>query len=1193
MRAVLAWQESPPEKDGVRNICYDVAFNPDGTEVVCGIGARVYIFGTADGDLISALKGHKDAVYCVDYAANGKRFASGGADATIIIWTNKGEGVLKYSHNDSIQALAYSPTAHQLASGTATDFGLWSAEQKSVAKHKVTSKILSLAWTCDGQYIALGHFDGNISIRDKSGDEKVSIQRDAPVWSMVWRPGTSVGEDILAAGCWDGSLSFYQLSGGQIGVDKDLGFNPCSVSFFGNGEYLMVGGTDRKVHLFTKEGTKLLDVAERNGWIWCVKRNHKTNCLVVGCQDGSVALYQLVFSTVHGLYQDRYAYRESLSDVIIKHLITEQKVCIKCRDYVKKIAVYKDKLAVQLSHKIVIYELSGADHGEMRYQVAAKIEKTVDCNLLVVTSMHVILCLDRRLQSYGFEGKLGREWVLDSVIRYIKVIGGPTGREGFLLGLKSGEIVCIFVDNPFPIIMMHHTAAVRCLDINNQRNKVALVDENNMVVVYDLKMKEKTFEAKGANSVAWNSDFADMLCFSGNGVLSIKTGSLPVHQQKLQGFVVGFKRSKIFCLQYVEMQTIDVPQSVSMRRFLAEKDFQSAYKVACLGVTDKDWRELAMECLLALEVDAAKKAFIRVRDAKYLETVDRMSRNKSSLQDFLPEVFAYQGRYQEAARLYGNMGKVDDAVRMFSDLKQFDEAKRWTEEFSSGQRGDQKAVQDLISRQAEWSEEVNDLEGAADMYIRARKYDKAVSILVKHGWLGKLLQVAREMDASEKALLRKCANAFRKAKNIPAAREAYTKLGDLKGLAQMFVEGNEWEEAFLVAKQDSSCAVEVHAPYAMWLAENDRFDEARIAFRTAGMPERSVSLLHDLAEAAVSQQRFSDASFYYYQLACESLQGDEENSPPDSSRENPQQRNRYLSFMADAEIYFAYSVMHDAVTSPFQTIDPVSLFNAARFLAMQTSSRSTPPKGVRMVNIYQVLATSAKDMGAYKLARMAYHRLQTLRIPPSWQKDLDLQTVCIRAKPFMDQEDLLPICYRCGTTNPLLNTQGDICVNCGATFIRSFLTFEHLPLVEFRLDAGISPTEAVELIGEGKGSSRRGASEQNVSMDDHADVLRLDDTEDLDVAFDDPFAAQMMVPNAPIIADRETLPQLAQSEVIVWRGMGGRLPARFFRVTDTSVPLCCGPCGHFFEEDEFEMWSLERGFLPFSRQPLEGLEQKA
>jgi hypothetical protein len=46
------------------------------------------------------------------------------------------EGILKYSHGDSVQALAYNPATHQLASGTAGDLGLWSPESKAVTKHK-------------------------------------------------------------------------------------------------------------------------------------------------------------------------------------------------------------------------------------------------------------------------------------------------------------------------------------------------------------------------------------------------------------------------------------------------------------------------------------------------------------------------------------------------------------------------------------------------------------------------------------------------------------------------------------------------------------------------------------------------------------------------------------------------------------------------------------------------------------------------------------------------------------------------------------------------------------------------------------------------------------------------------------------------------------------------------------------------
>lgn len=76
-------------------------------------------------------------VLSVDYAKDGKHFASGGSDRTVIIWTNKAEGILKYTHNETITRVVYSPGATKLASCTQLDFGLWRQEQKSVVKHKV------------------------------------------------------------------------------------------------------------------------------------------------------------------------------------------------------------------------------------------------------------------------------------------------------------------------------------------------------------------------------------------------------------------------------------------------------------------------------------------------------------------------------------------------------------------------------------------------------------------------------------------------------------------------------------------------------------------------------------------------------------------------------------------------------------------------------------------------------------------------------------------------------------------------------------------------------------------------------------------------------------------------------------------------------------------------------------------------
>eukprot|EP00798_Chlamydomonas_sp_ICE-L_P028208 gene28208-31309_t len=1284
MRTVVAWQETPPEKDGVRNVCYDLCFKPDGAHLVAGVGNRVLIYDAVDGDLLHALKGHKDSVYCVAYSCNGKRFASGGADNTVIIWTSKAEGILKYTHNESIQAMSYNPVSQQLASATAGDLGLWSPEQKSVAKHKVSSRICCLAWTVDGNFLAMGSFDGSVSIRDKAGSEKSRIESGAsPVWCLAWNP---VEPGVLAMGCLDGILKFYTLTGQQKSKDRDLGFDPLSLSFFSSGEYIAVSGTDKNVQLYTRDGTFLTQIASRDSWVWAVRPRPKYNFVGLGCENGSIATYQsihstvhglyqdryayhdqmaeLIFSTVHGLYQDRYAYRDQMTDVIIQHLITEQKVRIKCKDYVKKIAVYKDKLAVQLPNKIIIYELASQDDLDMHYQSATKIHQKLECNLLVVTSSHVILCQEKKLQLYSFEGVKEREWVLDSVIRYIKVasapyvlraflvglksrailticvdnpfpiqlikhtvfircpvpnlvprpqhppqvVGGPLRREGLLVGLKSGAILKIFVDNPFPIQLIKHTASVRCLDLSASRNKLAVVDENANVLVYNLITKELVFEEKNANSVAWNSDFEDMFCYSGNGMLSIKTGDFPLHQQKLQGFVVGFKELqgfvvgfKIFCLHYVSMQTIDVPQSASMYRYLERKDFDNAYK--------------------AMNLEIARKAFIRIRDVRHVELVNRteLGRKHGMPESLLmAEIMAYQGRYQEAARLYTQGGSVDKAMEMFSDLRQFDEAKKWAEEYART-KGDNVQVQELINKQAEWSEEIKNYESAAEMYIKLdtsemyiNKYDRAIAILARHSWWDKLINVVRAMDRSETRNLTMCATHFRRASEYNFAKETLLKMDDTKALISLYVEESKWEDAFLLLHAHPECKEEVYLPYAKYLASNDRFDEARTAYQRGGFPDLATKILEQLTHNAVMENRFQDASFYFYQLSMEALKAID--SPPHAmSMEDRRLLDRFSELYDKAEIYYAYDIIHSSVTSPFKAPDPdpylpqtshpstlfnvsralltshpSTLFNVSRFLLMRLLTRE-PPVGVSMANIVYILSKQAMQEGAYKLARFAYNKLQTLVLPSAWQAEVDLQSILVRSRPFSDSEDLLPVCYRCSTTNPLLNTQGDYCINCGAPFIRSFVTFEHLPLVEFELSPDITDEDAERLLGEDAGidSVRRSQQQQ---QQQGANVLLLDENDQIH-NIDDAFTAQQMIPNSSVRVDRAILRRMKNSEVITRSWPNPNIPNQFFRVMDLEVPLMVGCCGHFYEQDEYEMAGFEKGFAPFSHEALkpEGL----
>lgn len=62
------------------------------------------------------------------------------------------------------------------------------------------------------------------------------------------------------------------------------------------------------------------------------------------------------------------------------------------------------------------------------------------------------------------------------------------------LPLKLCQILKIFVDNLFAIVLLKQATAVRCLDMSASRNKLAVVDENDTCLVYDVHTKELLFQ---------------------------------------------------------------------------------------------------------------------------------------------------------------------------------------------------------------------------------------------------------------------------------------------------------------------------------------------------------------------------------------------------------------------------------------------------------------------------------------------------------------------------------------------------------------------------------------------------------------------------------------------------------------------------------------------------------------------------
>ena len=50
---------------------------------------------------------------------------------------------------------------------------------------------------------------------------------------------------------------------------------------------------------------------------------------------------------------------------------------------------------------------------------------------------------------------------------------------------------------------------------------------------------------------------------------------------------------------------------------------REAYEVACLGVTYKDWENLALVSLEGQQIEVARKAFARTREYRYLNLISQ------------------------------------------------------------------------------------------------------------------------------------------------------------------------------------------------------------------------------------------------------------------------------------------------------------------------------------------------------------------------------------------------------------------------------------------------------------------------------------------------------------------------------------------------------------------------------------------
>lgn len=122
----------------------------------------------------------------------------------------------------------------------------------------------------------------------QAGDEKGRIERpggtNTPIYGVAWNPAVAGNSDTLCVIDWGQVISFFTLGGQAIGKERSLGFDPLSVMYFPDGEFLTVAGCNKAMQLFTKEGIRLGLLGEQHeSWIWSTAVHPSGSSIVTFC----------------------------------------------------------------------------------------------------------------------------------------------------------------------------------------------------------------------------------------------------------------------------------------------------------------------------------------------------------------------------------------------------------------------------------------------------------------------------------------------------------------------------------------------------------------------------------------------------------------------------------------------------------------------------------------------------------------------------------------------------------------------------------------------------------------------------------------------------------------------------------------------------------------------------------------------
>ena len=893
-------------------------------------------------------------------------------------------------------------------------------------------------------------------------------------------------------------------------------------------------------------------------------------------------------------------------EVIIHNLTNKIKSKIKVKRYIKKIAIYKDQVAVMLKNKILVFQQTTEDEEEIIKQPKYSMKWDDNASLILLTSNHLLVCIENRIQCFSLHSTSEiseREWNLDGYVKFLKVIGGPVNRESLICGVATGEVFIINIDNQFPILIYNQEIPLKILDISCDRKSLAMIDDNNDLTIINIKSKEIILKEVKAKSVAFNTEIEDLVSYWYDGNVYLKTGEFPPTVEKMNGLIVGYVCTKVFLLQgHNSVNILDTSQSISIMRYAEKKEFSKAFKLASLGATKEEWLFLGFESLENLDLKNALNCFKKLEDIRLINLIMKIEGDMNDGVDkeiILGEINCFKGEYDKAEKNFIDGKCPKRAIEMWSMLNMFDKASKLIGEFpdvnknNNNSTGNGDEGNKLLLKQAEWLLETGKFLEAAELFWKLGRKKKAIEIYGEKGYLEKLIEILRSLNKDEEAdLINLCGHYFKQHKHYNYSTEAYLKLGDLKSLVIMNIELEKWEEAFYLAKQSKPLLEYAHLQWAENRIKKDLYKDAQDSYKKAGRIDLSIKLLMNLIDNAIYEKRFRDAS---YLIFCY-LQDQQTliKNYTSTDKEDLLQVKTFKECSDLIDILNSYDIIYKYIEEPFSkdllNTENNWIYNSCKFLINKLSNYKfvmNHHQGVSLAYVYYSTAFLAKQFEAYKTSRFSFEKLNTFQINSNWKSKIELEIMIIRAKPYTDNDSQLPLCFRCLTTNPTINSLGDKCTICGNSFIRSSISFELLPLIEFFPEQGIDLKRVREIVGSNNSKSMNLSASTNMieatgSKNEGVVIFNNTGNDNKMLSQDDLFEGKLIEfcernvgkeDYGKFTIEEEVIKQMKESDVYIVDNTQNcpSQPIRFYknRMKDIMINMCCY-CFKFFRNEEWE-----------------------